>query len=81
MHLELNLDALVVIKSTIPVGHTKSLQEKFESDRVIFSPEFLREGRALKDNLHPSRIIVGGRCGASKTFCSLLVHGAEKEAI
>ena len=79
--LKLNLDALVVIKSTIPVGHTKSLQEKFESDRVIFSPEFLREGRALKDNLHPSRIIVGGRCWASKTFCSLLVHGAEKEAI
>jgi UDPglucose 6-dehydrogenase len=79
--LTLNLDALVVIKSTIPVGHTKSLQEKFESDRVIFSPEFLREGRALKDNLHPSRIIVGGHCGASKTFCSLLVHGAEKEGI
>ena len=79
--LKLNLDALVVIKSTIPVGHTKSLQEKFESDRVIFSPEFLREGLALKDNLHPSRIIVGGHCGASKTFCSLLVHGAEKEGI
>lgn len=79
--LMLNLDALVVIKSTIPFGHTKSLQEKFESDRVIFSPEFLREGRALKDNLHPSRIIVGGHCGASKTFCSLLVHGAEKEGI
>lgn len=79
--LKLNHDALVVIKSTIPVGHTKSLREKFESDRVIFSPEFLREGRALKDNLHPSRIIVGGRCGASQTFCSLLVHGAEKEAI
>ena len=60
--LKLNLDALVVIKSTIPVGHTKLLQERFDSDRVIFSPEFLREGRALKDNLYPSRIIVGSQC-------------------
>jgi UDPglucose 6-dehydrogenase len=56
--LTLNAGALVVIKSTIPVGHTKSLQEKFSTNRVIFSPEFLREGRALKDNLQPTRIIV-----------------------
>ena len=79
--LKLNLDALVVIKSTIPVGHTKSLQEKFESDRVIFSPEFLREGQALKDNLYPSRIIVGSQCKAGAEFADLLKQGAEKESI
>jgi UDPglucose 6-dehydrogenase len=76
--LKLNLDALVVIKSTIPVGHTKSLQEKFESDRVIFSPEFLREGQALKDNLYPSRIIVGSQCKAGEEFAGLLKQGAKK---
>ena len=79
--LTLNLDALVVIKSTIPVGHTKSLQEKFESNRVIFSPEFLREGQALKDNLYPSRIIAGSQCKAGKEFVDLLKQGAEKERI
>ena len=76
--LKLNLEALVVIKSTIPVGHTKSLQEKFKTDRVIFSPEFLREGQALKDNLYPSRIIVGSQCKAGAEFASLLQQGAEK---
>lgn len=76
--LKLNLDALVVIKSTIPVGHTKSLQEKFGSDRVVFSPEFLREGQALKDNLYPSRIIVGSKCKAGAKFAYLLRQGAEK---
>jgi len=76
--LRLNLDALVVIKSTIPVGHTKSLQEKFETDRVIFSPEFLREGQALKDNLYPSRIIVGSNCNKGKEFADLLKRGAVK---
>jgi len=79
--LTLNLDALVVIKSTIPVGHTKSLQEKFESNRVIFSPEFLREGQALKDNLYPSRIIAGSQCKAGKEFVDLLKQVAEKERI
>jgi UDPglucose 6-dehydrogenase len=79
--LELNSDALVVIKSTIPVGHTKSLQEKFDTNRVIFSPEFLREGRALKDNLYPSRIIVGCLLEAGKKFANLLVDGAEKKDI
>jgi UDPglucose 6-dehydrogenase len=74
--LSLNKEALVVIKSTIPVGHTKLLNEKFETDRVIFSPEFLREGQALKDNLYPSRIIVGGQCEASKNFGKLLAQGA-----
>lgn len=76
--LKLNFDALVVIKSTIPVGHTKSLQEKFKTDRVIFSPEFLREGQALKDNLYPSRIIVGSQCKAGAEFAGLLQQGAEK---
>ncbi|MFL2747843.1 MAG: nucleotide sugar dehydrogenase [Gammaproteobacteria bacterium] len=76
--LQLNPDALVVIKSTIPVGHTKSLQEKFESNRVIFSPEFLREGQALKDNLYPSRIIVGSQCKGGEQFASLLYQGAQK---
>jgi UDPglucose 6-dehydrogenase len=79
--LELNSDALVVIKSTIPVGHTKSLQEHHNTDRVIFSPEFLREGQALKDNLYPSRIIVGSQLEAGKAFAKLLVEGAEKSEI
>jgi UDPglucose 6-dehydrogenase len=79
--LELNSDALVVIKSTIPVGHTKSLQEHHNTDRVIFSPEFLREGQALKDNLYPSRIIVGSQLEAGKAFADLLVQGAEKSEI
>ena len=79
--LELNTDALVVIKSTIPVGHTKSLQELHNTHRVIFSPEFLREGQALKDNLYPSRIIVGSQLEAGKAFANLLVEGAEKSEI
>lgn len=79
--LKLNLYALVVIKSTVPVGHIKSLQEKFETDRVIFSPEFLREGQALKDNLYPSRIIIGSQCNAGREFADLLKQGAEKESI
>jgi UDPglucose 6-dehydrogenase len=79
--LDLNPDALVVIKSTIPIGHTKSLQEKFHTNRVIFSPEFLREGQALKDNLYPSRIVVGGELEKAAQFAELLIEGAEKEVI
>jgi len=79
--LELNPNALVVIKSTVPVGHTKSLQEQHNTDRVIFSPEFLREGQALKDNLYPSRIIVGSQLEAGKLFADLLIDGAEKTGI
>ena len=76
--LKFNVDALVVIKSTIPVGHTKSLQERFKTERVIFSPEFLREGQALKDNLYPSRIIVGSQCKAGAEFAGLLKKAAKK---
>jgi UDPglucose 6-dehydrogenase len=79
--LELNVHALVVIKSTIPVGHTKLLQQKHNTDRVIFSPEFLREGQALKDNLYPSRIIVGSQLEAGMAFANLLVEGAKKNDI
>jgi UDPglucose 6-dehydrogenase len=70
--LKRNSEALVVIKSTIPVGHTKSLQDYHNTERVIFSPEFLREGSALEDNLYPSRIVVGGLCKVSRHFGSLL---------
>ena len=76
--LKLNADALIVIKSTIPVGHSKSLQEKYATDRIVFSPEFLREGKALKDNLYPKRIIVGSRLEAGRVFADLLLKGANK---
>lgn len=79
--LSLNQSGLLIIKSTIPVGHTKLLQDRFESDRVIFSPEFLRESQALKDNLYPTRIIVGSQCKAAAEFAGLLKQGAEKESI
>ena len=79
--LELNEEAFVVIKSTLPVGHTKSLQKKHDTDRVIFSPEFLREGAALKDNLYPSRIIVGSQLEAGKSLADLLIDAAEKKDI
>tara|TARA_Y100001935_G_scaffold152249_1_gene125605 strand:- start:191 stop:1360 length:1170 start_codon:yes stop_codon:yes gene_type:complete len=79
--LKHNSDALIVIKSTVPVGHTKSLQEKFNTSRIIFSPEFLREGNALKDNLYPSRIIVGSNSRASEAFADMLKKAAKKENI
>ena len=79
--LELSEDALVVIKSTVPIGHTKSLQKKHNTDRVIFSPEFLREGQALKDNLFPSRIIVGNQLESGKAFANLLVEGAKNRDV
>ena len=79
--LKLNKQAYVVIKSTIPVGHTKLLQEKYATNRIIFSPEFLREGQALKDNLYPSRIIIGSHLEAGKTFAKILAKGAKKQDI
>ena len=78
---ELNAEAFVVIKSTIPVGHTKLLQEKHNTEHIFFSPEFLSEGQALKDNLYPSRIIVGSLLEAGKEFASLLMECAEKKDI
>ena len=64
--LKVNPHAVIVIKSTIPVGYTQSVCEKYHTDRILFSPEFLREGQALKDNLYPSRIIVGSKEGSSE---------------
>jgi UDPglucose 6-dehydrogenase len=76
-----NSTAMIVVKSTVPVGFTASMKEKFSTDRIVFSPEFLREGRALHDNLHPSRIILGSELPAAHEFARLLQQGAQESDV